>query len=549
MGLSKIPRWTKKQHRQECLCQVALLCAIPLSAFQTATGSIEGRVVNAATGDAVRRVNLTLGSNQEPHDPATAQTDDKGGFSFQQLTPGTYRLSGEKAGFERQAYGARLNPNVGPLLAVKPGEAVKDVIFKLVPNAVIGGRVMDQDGEAMPNLVVSVLRSTYVRGKREWMPAGSGTTNDRGEFRIASLRPGKYIVSATDMNIGIGLAGVTKGALPEKPELAYGTTYYPSTGDLSRAAPIEVKMGEDRRGADIQMAKTTTVRVRGKVVGAPDGQVLVVMLLKKGAPGSGMAPGGVGIVQPNDATFEIKSVSPGSYLLMARSATEVTRPLGAPLLLEVGDQHIDDLSFPLSPGGGELSGKVTIPGFQPAGEKKVTVTLDRIDFQTGDSPNAKVAVDGAFTLKNVYPGKYSVRVTGLPDDAFVKAVQAGGAEVDIDGADLSGGPASLDIQVSRSAAQVKGSMVGQDEKPVPGATVVLIPESGRPSLYRSTTGEVDGAFSLRGVAPGKYRVLAWEDIEPGAFMDPDFVKPYLAKAQDLVLPENGNVKVIVKVVQ
>jgi Carboxypeptidase regulatory-like domain len=262
-------------------------------------------------------VNLTLTANHRKGEPVTAQTDDNGRFAFHDVAAGHYRLNGEKTGFGNQEYGARLNPNSGALLEVSAGDAVKDVTFKLVPNALIGGRVVDQDGEPMPNLLVAALHQGYVRGKRQWTQAGGAQTNDRGEFRIGNLRPGRYIVSAADMNIGIGLAGVSKDAMPATPETSYATTYSGNTTEMERAAPIEVRMGEDRRGADIQMLKTTTVRVRGKVVGAPDGKVMMVMLLRKNAGGAGNGPAGIGIVQPTDATFEIKNVAPGSYLLIA----------------------------------------------------------------------------------------------------------------------------------------------------------------------------------------------------------------------------------------
>jgi uncharacterized surface anchored protein len=206
--------------------------------------------------------------------------------------------------------------------------------------------------------------------------------------------------------------------------------------------------------------------------------------------------------------------------------------------LEVGDQHIDGLEFALSPGGSELSGKVAIPGYQPTPEKSLTVTLERLDFQTGASPNAKVAEDGTFTLKNVFTGKYRVRLTGLPDNAYVKIVKSGSQEVDQDGADLSGGSGSLEIQVSQTGAQVEGTIIGADGKPLSGATAVLIPASGRESHYRSVTAEADGSFNIKGVVPGKYQLLAWEDLEQGAYLDPDFVKPYEPSAQDLVLEDS-----------
>jgi hypothetical protein len=532
---------------------VLLGWALSLAAFQTAPaareakGSIEGRVVNAVSGDAVRKVNLTLTANHRKGEPVTAQTDDNGRFAFHDVAAGQYRLNGGKTGFADQEYGARLNPNSGALLKVSAGEAVKDVAFKLVPNAVIGGRVVDQDGEPMPNLMVAALRNGYMRGKRQWMQADGAQTNDRGEFRIGNLRAGRYIVRAADMNIGIGLAGVGKDAIPDKPETSYAATYSGNTAEMERAAPIEVRMGEDRRGADIQMLKSTTVRVRGKVVGAPDGKVLMVMLRLKNAGGARLfGPGGIGLVQPADATFEIKGVAPGSYLLMVRSATEMMSSLGAPMPLEVADRHIDGVVLALTKGGGELSGKLTIPGAFDA--KNMTVGLERVDFQGMGSPSAKVAEDGKFLLKDVFTDRYTVRVSGLPENSYMKSVKLGSQEMDPSGADLSGGAAGLEILVSRSGAQVEGTVMGQDDKPMSGATVTLIPESGRESSYRSMSADADGTFTMKALPPGKYKILAWEDVEPGAYQDAEYVKPFEGMSRALVLEENGKAKVTLKAV-
>ena len=552
MNTVAIPCLGRRATTHAAALAAILACGIPLRAFQTkepASGSIAGRVVNAATGDAVRKVNLTLAGNHDPHDkPLAVQTDDKGAFSFQGLAPGSYRLTGEKAGFQRQQYGARLNPNAGTILAVKAGETLQDLTFKLVPNAVIAGRVLDQDGETMPNLAVAALRSSYVRGRRQYTSAGGATTNDRGEFRLANLRPGRYLVTATDMNLGIGLVAVTKGALPDRPEAAYATTYFGNTADIARAVPIDVRMGEERGGADIQMAKTATVRIRGKVVGAPDGAMLIVMLMRRAGPSAANTPGGVAVVQPTDSTFEMRSVTPGSYLMMARSATSVAEPLGAPMMVEVGEQHIENLEFQLSPGNCDLSGRVAMAGDEKAFQN-LAVRLTRIDYNTEDSPEAKPAPDGKFTLKNVFPGRYQIRVSGLPDQAWVKSVKIGEQELDMDGADLNGGPGSLEIQIGRTAARIEGVIVGPGEMPLSGATAVLIPESHREVLYHRVVAEADGTFHMWSVPPGKYKLLAWEDLEAGAELDPEFVRPFEPKAQDLVLEENARLKLTLKAVQ
>ena len=277
--------------------------------------------------------------------------------------------------------------------------------------------------------------------------------------------------------------------------------------------------------------------------------MLVVLLMRQSGPSAANTPGGVAVVQHTDSTFELRNVTPGSYLMTARAATSATVPLGAPMIVEVGEQHIDNLEFPLSPGNCDLPGRFVMAGDEKA-FRNLAVRLTRIDYNADDSPEARpAALDGKFTLKNVFPGKYQIRVNGLPDQAWVRIVKAGGQEVDMDGADLSAGSGSLEIQISRTAARVEGVIVGADDKLLSGATAVLIPESKREVLYHRVVAEADGTFHMWSVPPGKYKLLAWEDLESGAELDPEFLKPYESKAQDLVLEENARLKLTLKTAQ
>src|SRR6185503_6985562 len=49
---------------------------------------------------------------------------------------------------------------------------------------VIGGRVLDEDGDAMPGVMVRVMRYQYQQGERRLTPAGTAQTDDRGQFRV-----------------------------------------------------------------------------------------------------------------------------------------------------------------------------------------------------------------------------------------------------------------------------------------------------------------------------------------------------------------------------
>lgn len=58
----------------------------------------------------------------------------------------------------------------------------------------------------------------------------------------------------------------------------------------------------------------------------------------------------------------------------------------------------------------------------------------------------------------------------------------------------------------------------------------------------------NGAFSFKGITPDDYKLLAWEDIEPSAFQDPEFVKPFESKAQALSLKESDRKTASMKVI-
>ncbi|HWQ53057.1 MAG TPA: carboxypeptidase-like regulatory domain-containing protein [Bryobacteraceae bacterium] len=302
---------------------LSCVLALNTSHAQESKGSISGRVVNAVSGSALRKVNLTLSPTRGEGKPATAVTDDAGHFEFRDLAPGGYKLSGERSGFARQDYGARSNPQSGTILALQAGQAVTELTFKLAPNAVISGRVIDQDGNPLPNVIIAALRKAYRNGRRQWTQTGGTQTNDRGEYRISGLRAGQYLVAATNLQMDIGLAGVSKEPPSRKPEYGYAATYYGNATELSRAEPLDVRLGEDRRGTDIQMTRIPTVRVRGKIVGDISGKMLIMALIRKGSAEMGASPGSVGLVQQADGTFELRNVAPGSYFLSARSATDM----------------------------------------------------------------------------------------------------------------------------------------------------------------------------------------------------------------------------------
>jgi len=164
---------------------------------------VEGRVVSAASGEPLKKAFVTLvrtaSSAGHPRPPSTT-TDENGHFLLNDVVPGNYSLAADRNGYVRLEYasgGVNLSYfGTGTILSLVPGQHVKDVLFRLVPAAVITGRVVDEDNEPLLGATVQALRYGYVRGQRQLVPAGEEQTNDLGEYRIHSMAPGRYYVSA-----------------------------------------------------------------------------------------------------------------------------------------------------------------------------------------------------------------------------------------------------------------------------------------------------------------------------------------------------------------
>jgi hypothetical protein len=120
----------------------------------------------------------------------TRETDDAGRFAFAAVPPGKYQLSAERTGYLRQSYGARQYSGGGTPVLVADGQTVKDIVFKLSPQAVITGKVLDEDGEPVANMQVRAQKYVYRGGKRQWSGC-QRHTSDIGEYRLPECSRGR----------------------------------------------------------------------------------------------------------------------------------------------------------------------------------------------------------------------------------------------------------------------------------------------------------------------------------------------------------------------
>jgi hypothetical protein len=71
--------------------------------------------------------------------------------------------------------------------------------------------------------------------------------------------------------------------------------------------------------------------------------------------------------------------------------------------------------------------------------------------------------------------------------------------------------------------------------------VVLLPDSQRQrvDLYQSRTTDANGAYLFEHIAPGQYKLFAWEDIEKDAWRDPAFMRLYEASGKEIAIGESA----------
>jgi hypothetical protein len=134
-------------------------------------------------------------------------------------------------------------------------------------------------------------------------------------------------------------------------------------------------------------------------------------------------------------------------------------------------------------------------------------------------------------------------------DYYTKSVLLGGREVVDTGFAVSPGTV-LDVVVSAKGAGVEGTVVDREGKPAAGASVVTIPGSGklgRPDGYQYARADDSGHFVLRGMNPGEFTVLAFEELQ-GNYPAPEFAKKYEGKGEKVELDEGGQKDVVVKLI-
>ena len=540
-------------------------------------GRISGRVLAADNGRPVKRARVFATAAELPGGRGML-TDDSGVFDLAELPPGRYTLTVSKSGFVALSYGQRRPLQAGTPLQLADGQQLKGIEFQLPRGSVISGHVLDEDGDAMPGVMVRIMRYQYLQGERQLTPAGNGQTDDKGQYRVWGLMPGEYYVNAIARGGGPGggqfFGGGGPGGGPggggrggrfggpggpggpgaaaDQEQVNYAPTYYPGVPSVNEAKAVTVGLSQEVLDISFGMQLVRVSRISG-IVSNPDGTPVTSGNVNLMADSGGGRANQIGMTFGGriqwDGSFSVSNVAPGRYMLRARGDDSET-PQFAAQPISVNGDDLNNLTVVLSTGA-TISGTISfLPGGSPAPDYtqfRITApSTDQSDF--GPQPNARVDKDGTFTLSGVSAGAHLIRPSNASRTWILKSVSAGDRDVTDTPFQMRSGESltNLTVVFTDKQSEINGTLTTDNGTPVPEYTVLAFPADS--SLWRAQSRQImtarpdqTGKYRIRGLPPGDYYLATVDPSQQGEWFEPTYLDEHRAGAARVVLSD-GDVK-------
>ncbi|MBY0506610.1 MAG: carboxypeptidase regulatory-like domain-containing protein [Bryobacteraceae bacterium] len=446
---------------------------------------IAGRVIDLATGEAIRGARVTLhqipivvgirpsGRNLEDSfydasqmpatratkgPPTVLVTDEEGGFRGG-FAPGRYQIWAELEGYQVAPAGLTA-------LSLLPGEQLKGVVLKMNRLSSLRGRVLDAEGRPVAQVMVQCLRWSRWgnQAKRMLSPLQQTMTNEGGEYRCDGLAPGQYVIA------------VDRPPLP--------TMFAPGVADPARARTFDVISSAPLPSVDVRLEAPPLVTVSGK---AAAGARLTLVPREPGwrfavtRPPTALANA--------DGSFVLKEVPAGSYLLRA-----ALQDSSGALAIKV-TAAVEGVSVPLSPAI-TLRGKVKNEGL------RFTLIFEPPPDALGGGRSVQVDPSGRFTVPQLAREWYRLTASGLPSGYYLNP-----NFVDLREAQES----ELVLTLEEGTAEVSGKVLDAEQRPLGDVQVLAVSEQG--DTVRGTVSLIDGQYRIPDLPPGDYRILPVVDVD------------------------------------
>ncbi len=395
-------------------------------------------------------------------------TDSKGAYELGAIPPGRFALLVSARDFATQTL---------PQIHFDPrGKRALEHDVVLPPARALAGVVVGDDGEGIAGANVDVF------GPRGGLPSRSTATTDaQGRFRVADLQGGGY-------DLQVQAVGFRRGAA------------------------VDVAAGTD----DVRVTLQALAGVRGRVVAAAGESPATFRVSVKRVQGSAFASTGLAKdVEDAEGAFEIEGLAPGEYVVEGR-ADGFAPTLSAPFTITDGGPTPEVL-VELTRGGtvrgravdkltGEPVAGATVASYQTGHVETALHAMFAGSHDGGGGATRRKAVtdeEGYFELAGLRPETYQIEIRS---PAHCERVLAG--RMILEGVEDDLGA----VQLSRGAT-LRGTVLGSDKKPSPGAKVQLMSVGGTAlpgqsaQIYEGRC-NAEGTFTLSRILPGRYKLTA-----------------------------------------
>jgi len=433
----------------------------------------------------------------------------------------TLYLSAQKPGYIQTAQQTRL-----PLDDSLSSTEVK---IKLMPAAMVTGRISAASTDSAANVHVTLLlHQVGGDGTLIWQQTGSATTNARGEFHFANLRPGEYAVMTQEWR--------GDQALPQPHAMViqrYPPTFYGDVPGLDAAIKLRLHYGDNPQ-VELHLHLVNYYRVTVPVTNpAPSSSVSVQLLDQAVFNGFQLTY--------NAHTGMVEGLLPNGHYSLLFMGTAPQQGKGqsqqnfAVTSINVSDAPLQTASVALSPSPpvtvrvhAQLTGKqapqpddedqlLSILSTRERGgqvlDRQQAAPILQLMLQAVEGNGGYMSVpsqsghNDELMLQNVPPGLYFVRPRAYR--GYVASLTCGG--VDLLRQPLvvgAGGVASpIEAVVRDDNPKLSGTVTFGGEPPPQQVFILLLPTDAPAQFAQSFAGP-DGKFTVPNLTPGSYRVLA-----------------------------------------
>lgn len=491
---------------------------------------LQGMVINSLTSQPISHALV------EVVDPAyqATLTDVEGRFGFEDLPKGSVRLVAQKPGFV----------GAGSYKAVSRTEVVveiesheTDTTLRLAPESVISGRLTDQNRVPIEGAVVSLVRADIIEGRRQWQQLPMQVTSDSdGNFRFAELGPASYCIVVNTRNVPIPREAV---------ERYVDVSYYPGN-PVSSSSDVTLDLAAGQQAQiDLSLSRMPVYQVSGTVIGTNFARQLGVHVLDAAGnvlsfPVHFDAKGG----------FRIERIPAGRYFIRNETQEVSGRIFFSKQDINV-DSDIANLRIPLlSP--------VSIPIYVRSEFGANTPTVGSLEsnvkvvlhptkpFQADVHSILESSRESRLIVPDVDAGEYSVSVRSSL--GYVSSLRCGGVDLFREKLIVQSGVPITPIEVvlRDDTAAVSGSV--RSDKPMGQATVLLAPEFAPSQPPRVVEADSLGRFSQQGLAPGVYRVFAFDSVKDLEYANPKVLSRYASQGERIALSANANQDLILNLI-